>query len=431
MHKMPRYSAGLVNVRHSFALLLIVSCYGTAWSVDVTFEEARAAYVQNMLALKVFSCRVVQVEVHTADYFNVLEQRIAKLEAALPKFPSGNDRQILEREIAKTKDSLSTRELYPLHREASLMVGSHSIQIASPSRGKVAPSMPIDNQADLVQKCYNAVVLCWSPTQKPNSWMWQGKGGQADGVLYATIGSRRPQDELSFPVIPIGLRDPMPFEQRHLSPFDAFFDDGFTNTNVVNADVLNGEQVVVVERTYSSSKNELKVQASLSIHRNFFPVRIKWKNRTFVDVNGFHETPHGAYYPSQWTVTEEGTVAVRNAAEPQSGRYIRSVETWTVDDFRSDQPEPRLFSEIGFPEGTYCFDEDKQTYFTVGKTEEVVDAVLDGHPPASEDQQHKSGEDRLPDRPEGTNWLLWLNLAAILGIFSLLVARHLRQRRKD
>lgn len=412
-----------------FALILVLC--DQILAVEVTFEEAHAAYRQNMQALKVFSCRIEREVVMIDDYFDVLEQRIARYERALPSFPPGKDRELVESEIARWKAFLATRAINPVHREAGMLIGLRSIQIAVPSSGPV-PKLPVTDQGDLTDECLNAVVLCWSPDQAPNSWMWQGTGGQQDGVLYAAISSQRPQHMLDFPVLPVGSPDRMPFERNRLSPFDAFFQESFAETRVIGSDQVDGQPVVVVERKKGAPNSGMTVRASLSINHNFFPVHIIWNSGTIYHVKGFHETPDGAFYPSRWIIEDDGAddrkAAVRNSAKPSSVRYPRSIETWIVEDFQSDLQEPRLFSEIGFPEGTYCFDEDHRVYFTVGKPEKVVDAVLDRSQPEPADKR-RNPENELPGRQaESINWLFWLNLVAVVGILMAFAVRYIRKR---
>jgi hypothetical protein len=422
-------------------LVLIAGWCGPVEAVDVSFEEARAAYLQNMQTLGVVNCMMQQETILTDEYFDVLQQRIGRYEHAVSTFPAGSEREDLERELARLKELLTGKEVYPVRKSAAIVIGSRVIQIAVPSSGPV-PKVPVETHADLTEQCLHSVVLCWSVDQEPNAWMWQGKGGRDDGLLYGTISSKRPQDILGFPVPPVGAPDRLAFEQGRLSPFDAFFEDSYTDTRVVGSDQADGQPVLIVERSNESANVMRAVRASLSLDRNFIPIRIEWKacppGMAFDDadphevlqVASFHEAPDGAFYPRSWTIeriaADDRSAAARNREKPVSIPYTSSIENWSVEEFQSNQQEPPLFSAIGFPEGTYCLNEDKQAYFTVGKAEEVVDTVLDAHQPATGGAQAAAPVAAAPT--DDRSWLFWVNLAAIVGIIALFAARRMLRR---
>lgn len=350
-------------------------------SDDSIFNRARAAYRDNIRRLGVFRCTVEREETYTKEHYDVLRQRIARLETALAGLVP-EPRKEVEELLRQNKALLASRTNYPRHTAAAFVVGSTALQVVVPGESPL-PDIPLARQADLAQSFSGCYVLSWSAAQQPSSWFWQGDGRWKDKRFNAVQSAKRPQDVFDFPVIPVGVACRTFFEPERLSPFDEFFEATEGEIGVPGRERLDGREVLIVERTREFPEHRTSVKAWLSVEHGHFPVRIEHKGcrkadsleevepHQRLDVSGFFRTGSGAFYPLGWTienrVDDDRTAAMRDPDRRlPSVQYLQRRETWKVSRIQSRQPEPTLLSEMRFPDGTSCWDEERGVRFTVG-----------------------------------------------------------------
>lgn len=364
------------------ALLLAVVPAGRAEeSDDSIVTRARAAYHENIRRLGVFRCTTQKEEAYTRDYYDALQQRIARIEKALPGL-APDPRKEAEELLRQDKAFLASRVNYPRHTAAAFVIGSTALQVVVPGESPL-PDVPLTRQADLPQSFSGCHVLSWSAMQQPASWLWQGDGRWRDKRYNAVQSPKRPQDALNFPVIPVGAACRTFFEPERLSPFDELFETTAGEIRVLGREQVEGWNLLIVERTRAVPEYRMSVKAWLSVEHGHFPVRIEYKAcrrvdsleevepRERIDVSGFFRTGSGAFYPLGWTieskVDDDRTAAMRVPnRRPPYVQYTERRETWKVSRIQSRQPEPTLLSEIRFPDGTSCWDEERGVRFTVG-----------------------------------------------------------------
>lgn len=348
-------------------------------SDDSMFARARAAYRENFRRLGVFRCAVEKEQAYTETHYDVLRQRIARIENALPGvLPEHRER--VDEFLRQNKADLAARVNNPWRTSAAFVVGSTALQVVKP-KGCPLPDVPLERQADLTESFPRCLVLSWSPAQQPPTWFWQGENGKRQ---FAAQSKQRPQDILDFPVIPVGAACRTFFEPAELSPFDAFFEESEGAIGVMGRERVDGQEVLIVERTGEFPRHRTSVRAWLSVSHGYFPVRIERKGclkevdldevepSELIHVSGFFRTESGADYPLSWTieskVDDDRLPAARVARRgPPYVLYTQRLETWTVSRIQSRQREPTLLSEIGFPDGTSCWDEERKMRFTVGE----------------------------------------------------------------
>lgn len=362
-------------------LIVAVPAVRAEESDESIFARARAAYHENLRRLGVFRCVVEKEEAYTADHYDVLRQRIARVETALPGLDPER-RERAEEFLRTNKARLAAKVRYPLRTSASFVVGSTALQVVRPVDCPL-PDIPLERQADLTQAFSQCLVLSWSAAQQPASWFWQGEG-QRNQVYYATQSPERPQEILDFPVIPVGAACRTFFEPQQLSPFDAFFDEVEGEIGILGRERGDGRNLLIVEQTAKFPQYQTSYKAWLSVEHGYFPVRIERKlcgsevdldevePGELVNVSGFFRTGSGADYPLSWTIeskADDDRLPAMRAAKrgPPYVLYTQRLETWKVSRIQSRQPEPTLLSEIRFPDGTSCWDEERKVRFTVGE----------------------------------------------------------------
>jgi hypothetical protein len=386
-----------------------------------------------MDCLGVFRCRFQLQEQITDDHFDVLSSRVARYQEVLSRVESGPQRDLVARELSRLEPVVATIRRDPRRRTVELLLGRQSVVLAVPQRGATIPELPINSRDELRTAWMEAIVLSWAPTQVPPAWLWQGHGGYRDGVMNATIGSRRPHATLDLPSIPVGARPLTPFEGRTVSALDDFFFGDYSETRVIGMETVADDRLLIIER-FSGEGKKRRVEGRLSLNHQFLPRRIEGPQGAVVDVESYFEPLDGVFYPRRWTLTQyaddDRSAEVRNSRrtpQPIRKHYARDVVTWEVEAIEANLPEPKRFSELGFPEGTYCLDDDKQTYFTVGQPDAVIQALLDHEssptaPPQPPEQP--SGERPLEQSSTTINWLLWLNVGTVGLIFAIIIIRR-------
>lgn len=352
-------------------------------SDESIFARARAAYHENLRRLGVFRCAVEKEQAYTKEHYDVLRQRIARAETALQGLAPERS-EAVETFLKRNREELAAKVHYPLRTSASFVVGSTALQVVKPVECPL-PDIPLERQADLMQAFSGCHVLSWSAAQQPAAWFWQGDGRWKDKRYQATQSADRPQEVLDFPVIPVGAACRTFFEPGQFSPFDAFFDEVEGEIAVLGRERVDGRNLLIVERTTKSPGRHASDKAWLAVEHGHFPVRIERKlcgsevdldaiePHERIHVSGFFRTGSGADYPLSWTIeskADDDRLPAMRAAKrgPPFVLYTQRLNTWKVSRIQSRQPEPTLLSEIRFPDGTSCWDEERKVRFTVGET---------------------------------------------------------------
>ncbi len=157
-----------------------------------------------------------------------------------------------------------------------------------------------------------------------------------------------------------------------------------------------------------------------------------------ITIPDIKELANHSYYPVSWTIEnrqdDDRTPEAKQKERVQSiPKYTYRVTKWSIDSVLPNVDPPPLLSEIGFPKGTYCFDETKNEYFTVGAVEAVVDATIQSTPKVVQ-----SPPGTVPPSPPGAlkggwtgrRWFLLANALVIVGLAVFAAVRVFRVDRR-
>lgn len=440
------------------------SISGMAYCADITYGEVCAGYEQNMRSLGTFRVDVSVVSAATEEHADVLRSRLSKFDRSA----AGNQqsRPSLERMALKWRAELknieSQRESPAPEPKASLTVGADFFQmlIQEVESDAILPKSPLRTQEDLIDVFSSNSVLTWSQRQSPNCWIWHGYGGRSTrDRMYATLSAKRPMDAFNFPVPPLGSRaESLITRGDQASVLDRPFHHApDAEDSILAPEVLGGVSAIVLKRrTPANHGRHLFVKTWVDPDRGYLPIRIEsWRasidtsllpGGTAMKVEPFEiitipdikELANHSYYPVSWTIEnrqdDDRTPEAKQKERVQSiPKYTYRVTKWSIDSVLPNVDPPPLLSEIGFPKGTYCFDETKNEYFTVGAVEAVVDATIQSTPKVVQ-----SPPGTVPPSPPGAlkggwtgrRWFLLANALVIVGLAVFAAVRVFRVDRR-
>jgi len=229
--------------------------------------------------------------------------------------------------------------------------------------------------------------------------MWQGFSNLNDHArFFGTLSQKQPAEILAFPSPPLGARGAALFDEDRANIFDQVFFKKYDEVEILGSEDVHGLPTVVVELRLGSTAAEMEcTRAWIGIEQGFLPVRwelsrldrsVERMDRRFgpfeiLTVSEVRKIGDNSFYPISWTIeSRQDDDREPRGPSPNDYRplYTYQHESLNIESISSIVAEPVPLSQLGFPKGTYCFDETKNEYFTVGAAEAAVDAAIQSTP---------------------------------------------------
>jgi len=182
-------------------------CYGEEVP---SYSETRSAYLQNLLLLGNFRVNAELEFTETTDYLENLTEQTQRGESWLTNVPSDR-RPLVEAKLEALRKTTRAvderlRRGKPQNAGAAFAFTPKLIYIiraktSDEFRGPFPPQPT--KKSDLTSGLMEFSVLCWSPTQRPTTWIWQGIDPRF-GRPFGTLSERSPSDLVNIQLPPIG-----------------------------------------------------------------------------------------------------------------------------------------------------------------------------------------------------------------------------------
>jgi len=218
---------------------------------------------------------------------------------------------------------------------------------------------------------------------------------------------------------------------------------------------------VLVERSLTdSNRTQHFLRGWCDPKRGYFPIRLEralkpsGRERTpshlTVVVEHFFQPIPLCFYPKSWTVSNleddrrpdgRDGYSETHPTGAAARLYVKDITNYVISSIEVQIPEPKTIASIGFPDGTYVYDEQSNAYHTAGEASSGIDkAIVELNPlpegieanptPATTDGRTTiRNTARAPINRQPRSFMLWIVIVNSCVLFVIVSLAFVYRRR--